>query len=184
MVFNHNIETVKSLFKTARPQGNYEDSIEVLKYIKDHNGEIPPWKINERISWSEMIGNDNTTEQRVKQLTTDILSNCVLIADKLVKFLNSTSLKGQRIHIESGWRSVENNIHCGGDKESRHLYGGAIDFYFLNVDTNDAYNNIFLKQWDKFTYKYRYGVTGTLLIHVQNTLGKGGAGPIGGTTIR
>jgi lipoic acid synthetase len=36
-VFNHNIETVKSLFKTARPQGNYEHSIKVLKYIKDNS---------------------------------------------------------------------------------------------------------------------------------------------------
>jgi lipoic acid synthetase len=36
-VFNHNIETVKSLFKTARPQGNYERSIEVLKYIKQNS---------------------------------------------------------------------------------------------------------------------------------------------------
>ena len=36
-VFNHNIETVKSLFKTARPQGNYEHSIQVLKYIKDNS---------------------------------------------------------------------------------------------------------------------------------------------------
>lgn len=36
-VFNHNIETVKSLFKTARPQGNYETSIEVLKCVKDNS---------------------------------------------------------------------------------------------------------------------------------------------------
>ena len=36
-VFNHNIETVKSLFKTARPQGNYELSISVLKYIKENS---------------------------------------------------------------------------------------------------------------------------------------------------
>ena len=36
-VFNHNIETVKSLFKTARPQGNYKDSIQVLKYIKENS---------------------------------------------------------------------------------------------------------------------------------------------------
>ncbi len=39
-VFNHNIETVKSLFKTARPQGNYECSIAVLKYIKDNSNII------------------------------------------------------------------------------------------------------------------------------------------------
>ena len=36
-VFNHNIETTKSLFKTARPQGDYARSIEVLKYIKENS---------------------------------------------------------------------------------------------------------------------------------------------------
>lgn len=36
-VFNHNIETVKSLFKIARPQGSYEDSLSVLKYIKNNS---------------------------------------------------------------------------------------------------------------------------------------------------
>lgn len=36
-VFNHNIETVKSVFKTARPQGNYDYSLKVLKYIKDNS---------------------------------------------------------------------------------------------------------------------------------------------------
>ena len=39
-VFNHNIETVKSLFKKARPQGNYDCSINVLKYIKDNSNII------------------------------------------------------------------------------------------------------------------------------------------------
>lgn len=36
-VFNHNIETVKEIFKTARPQGNYDNSIDVLKYIKNNS---------------------------------------------------------------------------------------------------------------------------------------------------
>ena len=39
-VFNHNIETVKSIFKTARPQGNYLTSLEVLRYIKDNSDMI------------------------------------------------------------------------------------------------------------------------------------------------
>ena len=39
-IFNHNIETVESLFKTARPQGSYYRSIEVLRYIKE-NSDIP-----------------------------------------------------------------------------------------------------------------------------------------------
>lgn len=36
-VFNHNIETVERLFKTARPQGNYRRSLEVLKYVKENS---------------------------------------------------------------------------------------------------------------------------------------------------
>ena len=39
-VFNHNIETVKAVFKTARPQGNYENSLAVLKYIKENSNII------------------------------------------------------------------------------------------------------------------------------------------------
>ena len=36
-VFNHNIETVRAVFKTARPQGHYDTSLEVLKYIKQNS---------------------------------------------------------------------------------------------------------------------------------------------------
>ncbi len=36
-VFNHNIETVRNVFKTARPQGDYDCSLDVLKYIKDNS---------------------------------------------------------------------------------------------------------------------------------------------------
>ena len=36
-VFNHNIETVKEVFKTARPQGNYDISLKVLEYIKNNS---------------------------------------------------------------------------------------------------------------------------------------------------
>lgn len=36
-VFNHNIETVRNVFKIARPQGDYDCSLEVLKYIKDNS---------------------------------------------------------------------------------------------------------------------------------------------------
>ena len=36
-VFNHNIETVRAVFKTARPQGNYDNSLAVLKYIKENS---------------------------------------------------------------------------------------------------------------------------------------------------
>lgn len=34
-VFNHNIEVVERIFKTARPQGNYQTSLDVLGYVKE-----------------------------------------------------------------------------------------------------------------------------------------------------
>jgi lipoic acid synthetase len=39
-VFNHNIETVNRLYSTARPQANYERSLEFLAYIKNRAPEI------------------------------------------------------------------------------------------------------------------------------------------------
>lgn len=36
-VFNHNIEVVEEIFKTARPQGNYQTSLKVLKYVKQNS---------------------------------------------------------------------------------------------------------------------------------------------------
>lgn len=36
-VFNHNIETVSSLYKIARPQAIYQRSLDVLKYVKDNS---------------------------------------------------------------------------------------------------------------------------------------------------
>jgi len=40
-VFNHNIETVKRIFPTARPQGSYERSLKFLEYIKQTSPKIP-----------------------------------------------------------------------------------------------------------------------------------------------
>ena len=62
-VFNHNIETVKNLFKTARPQGNYDTSIEVLKYIKENSDIITKSGL--------MIGLGETYEQ-IKETLTDL----------------------------------------------------------------------------------------------------------------
>lgn len=36
-VFNHNIEAVERVFKTARPQAIYKRSLQVLKYVKDNS---------------------------------------------------------------------------------------------------------------------------------------------------
>ena len=39
-VFNHNVETVPSLYKIARPQADYEQSLKVLSYIKKNSPDI------------------------------------------------------------------------------------------------------------------------------------------------
>lgn len=62
-VFNHNIETVEKLFKTARPQGNYQLSLEVLKYIKE-NSDIP--------TKSGLMVGLGETEEEIKQTFTDL----------------------------------------------------------------------------------------------------------------
>lgn len=36
-VFNHNIETTRNVFKTARPLGDYNTSLDVLRYIKQNS---------------------------------------------------------------------------------------------------------------------------------------------------
>lgn len=54
-VFNHNIETVRAVYKEARPLGDYDLSLSVLKYIKE-NSTIPTKS-------GLMIGLGETTEQ-------------------------------------------------------------------------------------------------------------------------
>lgn len=39
-VLGHNLETVKNLYPTVRPLANYDDSLKVLKYIKEKNTNI------------------------------------------------------------------------------------------------------------------------------------------------
>ena len=71
-VFNHNIETVKELFKTARPQGSYENSIAVLKYIKE-NSNITT-KSGLMIGLGETFEQIKETLQDLKNVNCDILT--------------------------------------------------------------------------------------------------------------
>ena len=64
-VFNHNIEVVKDIFKTVRPQGDYDCSINVLKYIKE-NSDI-------KTKSGLIIGLGETFEQ-IEQTLTDLKS--------------------------------------------------------------------------------------------------------------
>ena len=71
-VFNHNIETVKEVFKTARPQGNYENSLKVLKYIKQ-NSDIQT-KSGLMIGLGETFEQIKNTMKDLKNAGCDILT--------------------------------------------------------------------------------------------------------------
>ena len=71
-VFNHNIETVRNVFKTARPQGDYDCSLNVLKYIKDNSDIIT--KSGLMIGLGETFEDIEQTIVDLKNVGCDILT--------------------------------------------------------------------------------------------------------------
>lgn len=70
-VFNHNIETVPSLYKTARPQAIYTRSLDVLKYVKDNSKILTKSGL--------MVGLGETIEE-LEQTLTDLKNiNCDIV---------------------------------------------------------------------------------------------------------
>lgn len=71
-VFNHNIETVREVFKTARPQGDYDCSLNVLKYIKK-NSDITT-KSGLMIGLGETFEQIEATMKDLKNVGCDVLT--------------------------------------------------------------------------------------------------------------
>lgn len=71
-VFNHNIETVKALFKSARPQGNYDVSLEVLKYVKENSSIIT--KSGLMVGLGESVQEIEETLCDLKSVGVDVLT--------------------------------------------------------------------------------------------------------------
>lgn len=71
-VFNHNIETVKTLFKTARPQGNYLRSLNILSYIKEHSDIIT--KSGLMVGLGEELNDIENTLVDLKNAGVDIIT--------------------------------------------------------------------------------------------------------------
>ena len=71
-VFNHNIETIKRLYPVARPQANYERSLDFLTYIKKQSPEI-------YTKSGFMVGLGETYEE-IKELLCDLKKhNCDIV---------------------------------------------------------------------------------------------------------
>ena len=71
-VFNHNIETARAVFEKARPLGNYDLSLSVLKYIKE-NSDIPT-KSGLMVGLGETMEKIAETFEDLKNIGCDILT--------------------------------------------------------------------------------------------------------------
>lgn len=123
-VFNHNIEAVQDIFKSVRPQGDYECSLEVLKYVKD-NSDI--------LTKSGLIIGLGETFEQIEQTLTDLKNvGCDIVTigqyiqpskhhlevakyytpeeyNKLKKLANKVGIKNHQIGplVRSSYRAAE-----------------------------------------------------------------------------
>ena len=167
---------VKKEEKTIVDSKVGSDVYGVYQYIRSHNGQPPSTKIGHtNLTWKQLLlptGTGNTQSQVLAQVTIPILQNCQTIAEKLYDFVQ-VNFAGKKINVVSNWRSKENNAKLkNASKESTHLRGAAIDFNIVGIPTQTAFKT-FNKGWDKFTYIFK--TKSGYNIHVQSTLGKGGA---------
>lgn len=126
-----------------------EEVNQVYNYIIKNNGKIPNSMAddNKKISWKDLIGHNNSDEDRVKELTPAILTYCKNCADALVDFCN-INFPGKKILVTSCWRSLANNNREGGKPDSRHLKGQAIDFKIQGISPSILYQKVATK-WNK-----------------------------------
>ena len=123
-VFNHNIEAVQDIFKSVRPQGDYECSLEVLKYVKD-NSDI--------LTKSGLISGLGETFEQIEQTLIDLKNvGCDIVTigqyiqpskhhlevakyytpeeyDKLKELANKVGIKNHQIGplVRSSYRAAE-----------------------------------------------------------------------------
>lgn len=146
------------------------DVYQVYNYIKSHKGQPPNWQVgNTPFRWLDLVKNDNTLNEIYKEITVSYLQNAKTIAKMLNNFMKA-NLPGKSVLITSCWRSVENNERAGGEEESKHLRGAAIDFQVNGMSTRTAFKT-FYNLWSGFTYQFFPNKNGSSVIHVQ--LGKG-----------
>lgn len=71
-VFNHNMETVPRLYRKVRPQANYQQSLDVLRFARQHRPEV-------MTKSGFMVGLGETPEE-VRQLLRDLRAHDVDVA--------------------------------------------------------------------------------------------------------
>ena len=71
-VFNHNMETVRRLYRRVRPQANYEQSLRVLRFAKEYEPDA--------LTKSGLMAGLGETADEVQELLRDILEAAVDVA--------------------------------------------------------------------------------------------------------
>jgi len=71
-VFNHNMETVPRLYRRVRPQANYRQSLEVLRFARQHRPEV--------MTKSGFMAGLGETADEVRQLLQDLREHDVDVA--------------------------------------------------------------------------------------------------------
>lgn len=71
-VFNHNMETIARLYKRVRPQANYRQSLDVLRFAKEYAPEV--------LTKSGLMAGLGETPQEVEELLRDLRTSSVDVA--------------------------------------------------------------------------------------------------------
>ncbi len=109
-VINHNIETVKELYKKVRPQGSYEKSLKIIKWVKE---------IDDRITTKSgfMVGLGETKDQII-QLLRDLKNNgCEIITVGQYLQPSKNHLPVEKYYTEEEFKEFEKIGYEIGFKE-------------------------------------------------------------------
>jgi lipoic acid synthetase len=109
-VINHNIETVKELYKKVRPQGSYEKSLKIIKWVKE---------IDDRITTKSgfMVGLGETKDQII-QLLRDLKNNgCDIITVGQYLQPSKNHLPVEKYYTEEEFKEFEKIGYEIGFKE-------------------------------------------------------------------
>src|SRR5690606_30932629 len=71
-VFNHNMETIARLYARVRPQANYQQSLDVLRFAKEYSAGV--------LTKSGLMVGLGEAEQEVNELLKHLVSNQVDVA--------------------------------------------------------------------------------------------------------
>jgi len=113
-IFNHNIETVPSLYPEVRPQADYKQSLRVLEMAKAINGEI--------ITKSGLMVGLGETKDEVKSVLKDLLnSGCDAVTIGQYLRPSSKNLEVQEYISLEVFKEYE---EYGKDIGLKHVYSG------------------------------------------------------------